>query len=90
MRFFYPLLFLTSLLPIIYSIRIGTNSSIINSEIFLYNNITIIEWIAALLITILIIAFGRKIYKWDVNLVYGEEIKKLDLMITEMEKLKNE
>ena len=45
--------------------------------------------IGAILI-LLMLAFSRKIYKWDVHLMYGRVFSKLEETIAEMEKLKQE
>lgn len=41
-----------------------------------------------LLIVIILAAFGGRIYKWDLNLVYGRVLKKLDELIADMEELR--
>jgi hypothetical protein len=45
-------------------------------------------WFIALAIAVLIYVFGGKIYKWDVNLVYGRVFKKLEELIADIEELK--
>ena len=39
-------------------------------------------------IIILLAIFGGRIYKWDLNLVYGRILKKLDELIADMEDLR--
>ncbi len=41
-------------------------------------------------LTLLVLYFSDKIYRWDVRIVYGRVFKKLKETITEMEKLKQE
>ena len=46
-------------------------------------------WVIAMIVIIIVLAiFGGRIYKWDLNIVYGRIIKKLDELITDMEDLK--
>jgi hypothetical protein len=92
MRFFYPLVFLASLMPIVHALKTGevTNTAILNSGFHLVYGIPTFTWIIALVIAVLIYVFGGKIYKWDVNLAYSRIFRKLENMIAEMEELRNE
>lgn len=45
-------------------------------------------WLAGFLIIALLAFFGGKIYRWDLNIVYGRVIKKLDEIIADMEELR--
>jgi hypothetical protein len=92
MRFFYPLVFLASLMPIVHALKTGevTNAAILNSEFDLVYGIPTFTWIIALVIAVIIYIFGGKIYKWDVNLAYSRIFRKLENMIAEMEELRNE
>ena len=46
-------------------------------------------WVLAMIVIIIVLAiFGGRIYKWDLNIVYGRIIKKLDELITDMEDLR--
>ena len=48
-----------------------------------------VYWILSMLLIIILLAiFGGRIYKWDLNIVYGRIIKKLDELITDMEDLR--
>ncbi|OEK08940.1 hypothetical protein A8C32_13605 [Flavivirga aquatica] len=50
-----------------------------------------IYWvIVTLCIVILSTIFGARIYKWDLNLVYGSTLKKLDELIKDMETLRTQ
>jgi hypothetical protein len=50
-----------------------------------------IYWILSMLLIIILIAiFGERIYKWDLNLVYGGVLKKLAELISDMEDLQAE
>jgi hypothetical protein len=92
MRFFYPLVFLASLMPIIHALKTGevTNAAILNSGFHLVCGIPTFTWIIALVIAVLIYVFGGKIYKWDMNFAYSRIFRKLENMIAEMEQLRNE
>jgi len=91
MRFFYPLIFLAALMPIVHALKARevTREAILNSGSHLIYGIPTFMWIMALIIAVLIYVFGGKIYKWDVNLVYGRVFKKLDELIADIEELKN-
>jgi hypothetical protein len=92
MRFFYPLVFLAALMPIVHALKTGevTNAAILNSGFHLVYGIPTFTWIIALVIAVLIYVFGGKIYKLDVNLAYSRIFRKLENMIAEMEELRNE
>jgi hypothetical protein len=48
-----------------------------------------IYWMLSMLIIVVLLAvFGGRIYKWDLNLVYGRVLKKLAELISDMEDLK--
>ena len=48
-----------------------------------------IYWMLSMLVIIMLLAiFGGRIYKWDLNLVYGGVLKKLAELIADMEDLK--
>ena len=50
-----------------------------------------VYWILSMLLIIILIAiFGERIYKWDLNLVYGGVLKKLAELISDMEDLQAE
>ncbi|GAB1452114.1 hypothetical protein MASR2M47_21700 [Draconibacterium sp.] len=90
MRFFYPLIFLAALMPIVNALKAGevTNEAILNSGFHLIYGIPTFIWIIALVITVLIYAIGGRIYRWDVNLVYGRVFRKLDELIADIDELK--
>jgi hypothetical protein len=92
MRFFYPLVFLASLMPIVHALRSGevTNAAILNSGFHLVYGIPTFTWVIAIVIAVLFYVFGGKIYKWDVDLAYSRIFRKLENMIAEMEELRNE
>ena len=48
-----------------------------------------IYWMTLILVIIILLAvFGGRIYKWDLNLVYGNILKKLAELISDMEDLR--
>lgn len=50
-----------------------------------------VYWILSMLLIIILFAiFGERIYKWDLNLVYGGVLKKLAELISDMEDLQAE
>ncbi len=90
MRFFYSLIFLAALMPIVHTLKATevTNEAILNSGFHVMYGIPIFIWIIALVMAVLIYVFGGRIYQWDVNLVYGGVFKKLDELIADIEELK--
>ncbi len=90
MRFFYPLIFLAALMPIVHALKATevTNEAILNSGFHLMYGIPTFMWIIALVIAVLMYVFGGRIYQWDLKLVYGRVFKKLDELIADIEELK--
>ncbi len=90
MRFFYPLIFLAALMPIVHALKAEevTKEAILNSGFHLVYGIPAFMWIIALAIAVLIYVFGGRIYQWDLNLVYGRVFKKLDELMADLEELK--
>ena len=49
-----------------------------------------VYWVLAMLLIVVVLAiFGGRIYKWDLNLVYGRILKKLADLIADMEDLRS-
>lgn len=90
MRFLYPLAFIACLMPIVHSLKKVdvTREAILNSGLHLTYGIPTVAWAVAILIAIVMYIFGKKIYYWDVNLVYNRIFKKIESMINEMEELR--
>ena len=44
--------------------------------------------IGIILVVCLLAFFGGRIYKWDLNIVYGRILKKLDEILADMEELR--
>lgn len=89
-RFFYPLIFLAALMPIVHALKARevTNEAILNSGFHLIYGIPTFMWIIALVIAVLIYIFGGRIYQWDLNLMYGRVFKKLEELVADIEELK--
>jgi len=57
-------------------------------EIYYIYGIPVYWVITMLFIVVLLAIFGGRLYKWDLNLVYGRILKKLEETITDMEELR--
>lgn len=91
MRFFYPLVFLASMAPIWYALKNGEITGQILSnhpEISLLFGIPVVAIVIVFVIMVLMVIFGEKIYRWDVNLVYGSVFRKLEGLVNDMEELR--
>lgn len=89
MRFFYPMIFLSALMPIVHALK---NDAVTKEAIWGYGfhlmyGIPTFMWIIVLAIMILMYVFGGKIYQWDLNLVYGKVFKKLEELMVDIEEL---
>jgi hypothetical protein len=91
MRFFYPLIFLAALSPIVHALKAVevVRDAIMGSGFYLMFGIPVIIWVAALFIAVLMYVFGGKIYLWDVKFFYGRVFNKLDELIAEIEEIQN-
>lgn len=45
-------------------------------------------WLPIVLITLLLVKYADAIYKFDLNLVYGKQFKRLEELIADMEELR--
>lgn len=91
LRFTYPLYFLIGL-SLMWS---AWNKGPITSKLYqkypdtiFIDNVPLFAWIIAGVATLLMAYFSGRIYRWDVNLIYGRVFRKLEETIAEMEKLK--
>ncbi|MFL1897482.1 hypothetical protein ACJRPK_17430 [Aquimarina sp. 2-A2] len=90
-RFFYPTFFIVLIIGI-WSSNYG--EVILNKiiekypDVYLYHGLPIYFIIGVILIASLMSIFAGKIYKIDLNLVYGHVFKKLDEILMDMEELK--
>jgi hypothetical protein len=90
--FVYPSLFVSLILGFWFSERFQKGIAIIlgnYNEIYFYKGYPIFWIVLLVTITCLLAVFGGKIYKWDVNLIYGRVFKKLEEIITDIEELRN-
>ena len=44
--------------------------------------------VALVLLTLIIVKYSEALYRWDLNIVYGRQFKKLDELISDMEELR--
>ena len=94
--FLYPIIFMSMVIGFWFKdaegITLGTRliSEIIKGfpNIILLNGIPLIVIIVIVLIVGILALFGGKIYKWDLNLVYGRVFNKLKELMADIEELK--
>ena len=91
LRFTYPLYFLIAM-SILWS---AWNKGPLTSKMYqkypdviFVGSIPLFALIIAGVITLLMFYFSRRIYRWDVGLIYGRIFRKLEETIAEMEELK--
>lgn len=58
-------------------------------DTYLIFGVPVVGIIIALVIIGLLVLFGGRIYKWDLNLVYGRVFKKLEELMTDIESLRS-
>ena len=58
-------------------------------DIYLVYGIPLIGIVIVLLVLVLLAFFGGRIYKWDLNIVYGRVFRKLDELMTDIESLRS-
>ncbi|WBX71166.1 hypothetical protein [Tenacibaculum retecalamus] len=56
-------------------------------DVYLVFGIPLLGIVIVIIILILLATFGGRIYKWDLNLVYGRVFKKLEQLLADMEHL---
>lgn len=96
-RWYYPLFFLSFVLGFWYSSfdeqhigRLILNKLAIHyPDIYLFFGIPIVGILGVVSIMGLLAYFGGRIYNWDINMVYGGLLRKLDEIIQDMEELRN-
>ena len=95
--YYYPLFFLSVVLGFWFSNQNGAplgetlvNKVVLNyPDLYLVFGIPLIGILGLILILFILAFFGGRIYNWDLNLVYGRVMKKLDEMIADMEELRS-
>ncbi|MFY0598910.1 MAG: hypothetical protein JXR03_04515 [Cyclobacteriaceae bacterium] len=93
MRFFYPLMFLTAMSTIWFA---GSNGVFLTNkliekfpDLIFVGGIPLVGLIIVCVITLLIAYFSDKIYRWDVEMIYGRMFEKLQKTISEFEYLRD-
>ena len=90
-RYFYPTCFLAASLMIWFAKGRGELLQKLLEkypDMIMISGVPLYFILGVSLITILMTVFARKIYRWDINLVYGRVFKKLHEMINDMEELR--
>jgi len=90
-RYYYPLFFLFMILGFGFSDDFQEFVREILGkphQIYLLNGIPVFWLLGLIIITGLLAVFGKRIYKFDVGLVFGRVLKKLDELIADMEELR--
>lgn len=96
-KFFYPIIFISMILGFWFKDAQGMPlgkrlvSEVLKAfpDIYLVYGIPLIGIVIALLITLLLGFFGGRIYKWDLNIVYGRVFRKLKELMTDIESLRS-
>ena len=96
-RFLYPLIFLSMVSGFWFGGFGGDvpGDIMVNELLLSYPDLVLVFgiplyiWLTGILITVLLAFFGGKIYRWDLNIVYGRVLRKLDEIIADMEELKS-
>ena len=96
-RFLYPTIFISMVFGFwfknVKGIALGerlVNKILIGfPNTYLTYGIPLIGIVIVLLILVLLAVFGGRIYKWDLNIVYGKVFIKLEEIMTDIESLRN-
>lgn len=89
-RFIYPYIFIAMVSGFWFSspFRETLNRIFGDYQPYMLYGIPVFWVFGMLLIVALLMIFGGQIYKWDLNLIYGRILKKLDELIADMEDLR--
>ncbi len=89
-RYIYPYIFIAMVSGFWFSspFRETLNRLFGNYQPYMVFNIPVFWVVGMLLMVMLLAIFGGRIYKWDLNIVYGRILKKLDELISDMEDLR--
>jgi len=96
-RFLYPIIFMSMILGFWFKDAEGMplGERLVNEvligypDIYLIYGIPLIGIVIVFIILMLLAYFGGRIYKWDLNLVYGRVFRKLDELVTDIESLRS-
>ena len=89
-RYIYPYVFLAMISGFWFSspVRESIHRILGSHEVYFLYGIPVF-WVLAMIIIVMILAvFGGRLYMWDLNIVYGRILKKLDELIADMEDLR--
>ena len=89
-RYIYPYIFLAMVSGFWFSspFRETINRVFGNYQPYMLYGIPVFWLFGMIIIVVLLAIFGGRIYKWDLNLVYGRVLKKLDELMVDMEELR--
>ena len=89
-RYIYPYVFLAMISGFWFSsdFQDTFNRILGDHQIYLIYGIPVFWVLGILFIVMLLAIFGGRIYKWDLNIVYGRILKKLDETIADMDELR--
>jgi hypothetical protein len=90
-RYIYPYIFLAMVSGFWFSspFRETINRVFGNYQPYMLYGIPVFWVFAMLIIVVLLAIFGGRIYKWDLNIVYGRVLRKLDELLSDMEDLRS-
>lgn len=96
-RFLYPMIFISLILGFWFKDAEGMplGERLVDEiligfpDTYLVYGIPLIGVVIVLLILVLLAYFGGRIYKWDLNIVYGRIFRKLDELMTDIESLRH-
>ena len=86
-RFYYPFIFLSMVMGFWFSDYLPFITSHFPS-IYLVNGIPVFWLVTVLIIMAILFAVGGRLYKWDLQIIYGRVLKKLDEILLDMERLR--
>ena len=86
-RFYYPFIFLSMIMGFWFSDHLPLITRHLPS-IYLVNGIPVYWLVTVLIIMGILYAVGGRLYKWDLQIMYGRVLKKLDEILSDMEQLR--
>lgn len=96
-RFLYPIIFMSMIIGFWFKDAEGMplGEQLVQKVLEGYPNVSLVFGIPVIgvviigLIVVLLAFFGRRIYQWDLNIVYGRIFKKLEELIADIESLRS-
>ncbi len=93
MRVFYPVMFLCAIATIWFS---NDNATVLKElfsrhfpQMILWGDIAVVVLAVVVFVALAMAFFAGRIYRWDVNLVYGRVFRKLKEIMADMEELRS-